>query len=233
MAGKAARIQARLMRDGDRAQIFYEETFAAFGYKYNAVPFRALAEAVPLAVLPRDPDAAFTSLSCAAEMTVAPENPWRLANVRPVNAPVRRLAAAAALFAEGPELQSRLDELDLSTRSDRKAAMDILCSSRLLGKKRAAALIANGIVPFALAEGRLKRIPEHLPPEDLNRIVRQTAFRLFGRDHNPALYGGNGVLIQGLLHINHTLCLAAKPDCGTCPLANEKEDERQCSCLTG
>ena len=45
------------------------------------------------------------------------------------------------------------------------------------------------------------------------------AFRLFGRDHNPALYAGNGLLVQGLIQIYRECCLAAHPDCSNCPLA--------------
>ena len=49
--------------------------------------------------------------------------------------------------------------------------------------------------------------------------VRLTAFRLFGRDHNPAaFYSTNGLLIQGLLQIHRDYCLQMHPDCGECEL---------------
>jgi hypothetical protein len=51
--------------------------------------------------------------------------------------------------------------------------------------------------------------------------VRLIAFRLFGRDHNPALYAGNGLLVQGLIQVHRAYCLAAHPDCSACPLANQ------------
>ena len=50
--------------------------------------------------------------------------------------------------------------------------------------------------------------------------MRVTAFRLLGRDHNPALYAGNGLLTQGLIHIHRTICLNVHPDCSDCMLVH-------------
>ena len=61
--------------------------------------------------------------------------------------------------------------------------------------------------------------PEWILPEDVSAPVRLAAFRLLGRDHNPSLYAGNGLLIQGLLHVHREFCLAVHPDCGACALA--------------
>ena len=80
-------------------------------------------------------------------------------------------------------------------------------------------MLASVLISFARAEERLARVPEWIFPEDLNATVRLMAFRLFGRDHNPALYAGNGLLIQGLIQVHRAYCLAAHPDCSTCPLA--------------
>ena len=41
---------------------------------------------------------------------------------------------------------------------------------------------------------------------------------MLGRDHNPVLYSGNGLLVQGLIHIHREFCLAAHPDCANCAL---------------
>ena len=79
-------------------------------------------------------------------------------------------------------------------------------------------MLTNVLIPFARAEERLPRVPEWIFPEELNATVRLMAFRLFGRDHNPALYAGNGLLIQGLIHVHRTCCLAVHPDCSECPL---------------
>ena len=90
-----------------------------------------------------------------------------------------------------------------------------------MGRGRAAAIIANVIVPWAMAERRIVDAPEWLPPEDISGPVRLTAFRLFGRDHNPAaLYSTNGLYIQGLLQIHRDYCLQMHPDCSECSFAS-------------
>ncbi|MGN0845881.1 MAG: DUF2851 family protein [Kiritimatiellia bacterium] len=219
LEGKARRLKALFVRRGDRAQTFYEEMMAAFGYKHNAEPFRALAECIPWRDLPNARDAAEVVLTCAASMDVARRLPWRTANVRPANSPARRIASAAALFAGRlPELLQRLGDCDLASREGQRAACRLLRESAHVGANRAAAMLANVVTPFALAEGRLDEVPDWLCPESLNAPVRLTAFRLLGRDHNPALYSGNGLLIQGLIQIHRAFCLAVHPDCSTCSL---------------
>lgn len=196
---KARRLQARFLRTGDPEQVFYEELFAAFGYAKNSASFRALAERLPLAGLPRTEEMAHEALRSVAELEIARRHPWRISNVRPNNSPSVRLADAAAIFTGG--------------------------KPRHLGVRLAAALMANVIVPFALARGALQKPPAWLPPEDLNATIRLAAFRLFGRDHNPALYAGNGVLLQGLIQTHREFCLAAHPDCADCRLVKALEDE--------
>lgn len=219
LEGKARRFKALFVRRGDRAQTFYEEMMSAFGYKHNAAPFRALAEVIPWRDLPRSADAAETVLTCAAQLDIARHIPWRTANVRPANAPARRILEAAALFAGAlPGLLQRLGAYDLGSREGQLAARDILCAGGRIGARRAAAMLANIVTPFALAEGRLDSVPEWLCPEDLSAPVRLTAYRLLGRDHNPALYSGNGLLVQGFIHVHRTYCLAAHPDCSGCAL---------------
>ena len=218
---KARRLKTVFARTQDRAQAFYAETLAALGYKQNAEPFRRLAEMLPWRELPESQEAAIASLSCAAEMAVPNVAAWRWSNVRPANSLKRRIAAAASLFSGTcPSLLERLDACDLTVRAGQRAACDVLCASGLLGARRAAAILANVIVPFALAEGRIGSVPTDLPPEETNATVRLTAFRLLGRDHNPALYSGNGILLQGLIQLHRDFCLSAHPDCASCELLN-------------
>ena len=220
--GKTRRLAALFVRRGDRAQVFYEEMMAAFGYKHNAAPFRALAQTIPWRDLPPRPEAADTALSCAAWLEVARRVPWHTANVRPNNSPGRRISAAAMLFAGAlPGLLQRLGTCDFATRGGQRSAIEILRTAQPLGTRRAAAMLANVLIPFAMAEGRLSRAPEWIFPEELNSTARLMAFRILGRDHNPALYSGNGLLIQGLLHIHRTCCLAVHPDCSECPLVRQ------------
>ena len=103
------------------------------------------------------------------------------------------------------------------------------------GARLSAAILANVIVPFALARGVIREPPAWLPPEGLNSVVRLAAFRLFGRDHNPALYSGNGILLQGLVQIHRDCCLAVHPECGSCRLVEwfEQDDKKGGSCGEG
>lgn len=228
LEGKARRLQALFVRRGDHAQVFYEEMMAALGYKHNAAPFRALAARIPWRDLPTTPGAAETVLACAAGLDVAPRIPWRTANVRPVNAPSRRIRAAAALFAGTfPALLPRLVGGDLATEAGQRAAQRLLCKAGRLGPHRAAALLANVVTPFALAEGLLAHVPDWLCPEDLCTPMRVTAFRLLGRDHNPALYAGNGLLAQGLIQIHRTICLNVHPDCTGCTLLHAAHGQEE------
>jgi len=212
LEGKARNMTARFVRVG-REQVFYEEMFTALGFKYNGKAFRALAARVPWAALPSDPVAAETAYRCAGEWLE-----WHTANVRPANTPTKRFAAAAALFAQGPALIPRLLACDLSSRAGQKTAAALLRDGTALGAGRAGAILANALIPFAFAAGVLPEIPEWILPEDISAPVRLTAHALFGRDHNPALYRTNGLLIQGLLHI-YRLCLGG---CETCPFHPDK-----------
>lgn len=196
---KSHRLRMRIMRTGNPEQVFYEELFATFGYAKNSEPFRALAERLPLSDLPSMEEAAREVLNSVAEMEIAKTHKWCRANIRPNNSPTVRMADAAAIFTGG--------------------------KPKHLGAQLSAAILANVIVPFALARGVLKAPPDWLPPEGVNSVVRLVAFRIFGRDHNPAIYAGNGVLMQGLIQIHRDFCLAAHPGCDRCELVKSLENE--------
>jgi hypothetical protein len=271
---KAARLRARLDQSGDRSQIFYEEVMAALGYKHNQTPFRVLSRLLPSAALAdASRETALARLLGTARLLPQPdaapdeegqrfiralwdlwwresgatlpgEVAWRLGNLRPQNAPVRRLAAAACLFGGASGVLHDLDSLSgenglrwhsraadcfearcrwpfwnrrLAFSSQPDAAQDIA----LLGTSRTAAILTNVAIPFAAAEGVLPSgVLDHLPPEDLSAPMRLAALYLFGRDHNPALYADNGLLQQGLLQIHLDFCLNAKPGCDTCALCD-------------
>lgn len=199
----------------ERGQLFYEEVMAALGYRRNAGGFRWLAKAVPYEMVRRDPEHAAAALIAAAGFVE-----WHRANMRPMNAPEARLAAAATLFTQREGLQFA-DVSDFSKQSCREI-VGLLAKDRTMGRGRAAAVLANVILPMALAEGRVPAVPDWLPPEDLSAPVRLTAFRLFGRDHHPpARYSGNDLLIQGLIQIHRDFCLQVHPDCGGCRLVEE------------
>ncbi|HNX33321.1 MAG TPA: DUF2851 family protein [Kiritimatiellia bacterium] len=271
MRAKAARILARLEQCGDRHQVFYEEVMAALGYKHNQAPFRTLARLLPVATLGTLRDMAFARMLGTARLLPQPDAApdeegqrliralwnlwwreagetlpdavtWRLHNLRPQNAPVRRLAAAASLFSGMATVRHDLDriagESGLRWHSQALDCFEARCrwafwnrrlsfasmpdaeqDVALLGESRTAAILTNVVLPFAAAEGALPNgMLEDLPPEDLSAPMRLTALHLFGRDHNPALYADSGLLQQGLLQIHIDFCLNAKPGCDACAL---------------
>ena len=176
----------------------------------------------------------------AWEPSVMPRTAWRLAGQRPQNHPARRLAAAAVLFAAEPPLGAALSALDPSRPVEWfRQARDLLktdgaipywnrrlgfssgsrkANLALLGAGRVSSLIANIVIPFLAATGRpITPLLDHLEAEDDNAHIRQTAFSLFGRDHNPLLHR-HGLLQQGLLQIFHDFCLNRRTGCANCRL---------------
>ena len=273
---KSARIRTRLEQCGDRHQIFYEEVMAALGYKHNQLPFRAIAKLLPVTRLNATREIALARLlgtagllpqpECASDVesqqiiralwdlwwheageTLPTPIAWRFSNIRPQNAPVRRLAAAAALFCGLNDLLHDLERISATDGASWFAQALALIMQRcawgfwnhrlgfstpsdstqtiaLLGESRAAAILTNVVIPFLATEEQLPSdLLDHLPPEDLSLPMRLTALHLFGRDHNPAIYANNGILQQGLLQIHLDFCLTARPNCETCMLCNALE----------
>jgi len=272
---KANRILARLTQSGDRQQVFYEEIMTALGYKNNQAPFRTLARLVPAVALQEaSRENAFAYLLGTARLlpqpdtapdtdgkhvirtlwdtwwkqsgdTLPEELPWCLHNIRPHNAPVRRIAAAAALFSGSRDvlgnvgrfmanhpsawftpvaehLENACEWPFWNQRLAFSSAPDPTRQHALLGDNRIAAILVNVILPFAAAEDSLpERTVSRLPPEDISSPMRLTALHLFGRDHNPAaIYADNGLLQQGLLQIYTDFCLNAQPECANCLLCD-------------
>lgn len=219
---KARRFAALLSaRPQSREQVFYEEVMAALGYRRNAQGFRFVAGAVPYRTVVSEPETAEHALLTAAGFVE-----WDRRRVRPNNSPERRLRAAAGFFAHN-SLSDFMEAVDFSPQACRRLAAKLSSAGRL-GRGRANAILANVIVPMALAEQRLQEVPAWLPPEDVSTPMRLAAFRLFGRDHNPhAFYATNGLWLQGLLKIHRDYCLALYPDCTACPVAQPDGFQRE------
>ena len=217
---KARRLAGRLCAaPGRRRQVFYEEVMTALGYRRNQSQFRHVAERLPIADLPADGAAARTAMLVAGGFET-----WDRGGYRPRNTPERRLESAADIFTATPTM-AMADAADF-TRESCRTIVKAMCGERYLGRGRAAAILANVIIPFALAEERVSDVPGWLPAEDISEPVRLTAFRLFGRDHNPAaFYSTNGLLIQGLLQIHRDYCLQVHPDCAGCELVHKKGNQ--------
>lgn len=170
-----------------------------------------------------------------------PRSEWILSHVRPVNHPLRRLMAAAALFTgtnpltevvtsarpSPPSWRFILEALESSGRDSYWSRRTGLAGPRadvpaaLIGPGRAATLLTNVITPWIAATTNSSLPPDwmqSLPPEDDNRHVRHTAHALFGHDHNPGLYRSSGLRQQGLLQIFHDFCLNSRNGCRDCRL---------------
>lgn len=211
LKAKATRFKKlRLAHPGNERELFYREIMRALGYKRNARSFSAVAAAVPLKAVLEEPE-----IAEAAYLAAANFQEWRLGETRPSNLPKNRLKCAARLFTR-TETMELMAVRDFSRGGCRKM-LETLTRLRCMGKGRAAAIIANVLAPFVGAE------PEWLPPEDVSAPMRLTAFRLFGRDHNPALYAGDGVMLQGLVQIHREMCLRWHPDCVGCELGGVKK----------
>jgi hypothetical protein len=176
----------------------------------------------------------------------APDAPiaWKLGAMRPANHPARRIAVAAALFGAEAPVESLWSDLPLDPpeawfkivvqRLIRHAELecwnDRLTLTRhaggsaqpaLLGISTAATLVTNVIIPFMACTDpeSVSALLPALPAEEINAPMRATATHLFGRDHNPALYAGSGLMQQGLLQIFADFCLNAHAGCANCNLA--------------
>lgn len=177
--------------------------------------------------------------STAWESARLPNKIWRVSGGRPHNHPIRRMAAAAALFgATDRTWLERLEPRDsLNAKVWHQDGMEMIQASsfvpywrnrlsltsrpatetiELIGPERAAAIMTNVVVPFMMARGEpMATYVESLPTEADNGHHRQTRNVLFGRDHNPALFNA-GLVQQGLLQVFHDFCLNARHDCKGC-----------------
>ena len=176
-----------------------------------------------------------------AEGALTPAH-WRLAGIRPLNHPLRRLAAAAALFTAEHSLAAVWVALAEKVPGDclAQARAHLLAASHpfwdfrltlaskrtpkavaLIGAARADAILINDFVPFLAAHGCAapfaKDLLARLPVEQDNSVLRETAFALFGRDAPTSLLR-DGLRRQGLLQIFHDYCLSDRSRCATCPL---------------
>lgn len=167
---------------------------------------------------------------------------WRLSGLRPLNHPLRRLAAAAVLFtaprslAEGwAELAAQLPADCLARAREQLLAIHhpfwdcrlTLSGKRaahpaaLIGEARANAILINAFVPFLAVHSFgtpfAKELLAQLPVEQDNAVLKETAFALFGRDVPNSLLR-DGLRRQGLIQIFHDYCLNDRSRCATCPL---------------
>lgn len=213
ITAKAAILSKRMKSDYlIKEQIIYEEIMAVLGGHENSNAFREVARMVPYERLVAEKEYALDMLLGAGEFVE-----WSNANTRPANRANVRLTAAAGLF-------SSMDVMDVVqcrdfSRENLHKVIRQFTGTGLIGRGRAAAIVANVILPLAIVEKRCKVIPQYLPPEDVSYPVRLMAMRFFGRDVNSTkAYASNGIMIQGLLQLYRQYCLKTYPKCEECPL---------------
>jgi hypothetical protein len=248
LAAKAARLEARLTA-ATPGQVLYEEVWDGLGFSANREPMRALANLLPLAALeaalatvparrrlalargllfgaagflPLAPaDAALAGLEpedgeeaealwirhgAAWHATALAPTAWTRARVRPANHPAARLAAGA----------------------DPVEALRALAAGGAgagLGPDRATGLVANAVLPFALAYAEqtgdaalldaAARAWERLPAAEPNEVTRRAQRQVAGKVRLGAL-GARGQ--QGLIQLDQTLCAPRR--CYECPIAH-------------
>jgi hypothetical protein len=161
--------------------------------------------------------------------TTLPPTIWTRARVRPANHPAARLIAAAALIARaGGGLVTAL-LAPMRCGADPVDAFRTLTRSGAhpgVGADRAAAIVANAVIPFALAlaeqsnDGALLDAAsaawEKLPPADPNEITRRAQRQVAGEARLGSI-GARGQ--QGLIHLDQTFCAPRR--CFECPIAAE------------
>ena len=165
---------------------------------------------------------------------------WRTAGLRPPNQPVRRIVAAASLFAKSRPGLARLVSPEKvgavrvlrDVRAELARAGDAYWDRRLswggpaartpialVGEERIQLIVTNLVIPLLAAEGAVEpfaaALLATLPPEGDNQVVRQTAHNLFG-SHHPASLHRTGVRKQGLIQIFHDYCLNDRSRCASC-----------------
>ncbi len=139
---------------------------------------------------------------------------WNFAGLRPLNHPVRRLAAlaqwaAAGFFDDAFATQSAVPHRSCfwSTRIGWAGTEK---PAELVGKGRLQSIEVNVFAPFRLAGGDASAL-ENLPVEPVNSAIKETAYALFGPDHSAGLYR-TALARQGLIQIFNDFILTGRTD---------------------
>jgi hypothetical protein len=160
------------------------------------------------------------------EASVAPTD-WTRARVRPTNHPALRLSAGAAMIANARGGLVAALLAPLQHGADPVVALREMATwdgELGLGADRAVGLVANALLPFALAlaehtgDGTLADAAstawERLPAAESNEVTRRALGQVAG-DARLAKLGARGQ--QGLIHLDASLCGPRR--CYECPIA--------------
>lgn len=175
---------------------------------------------------------------------ILPANAWHLSGTRPLNHPQRRLAALAVLVREWPRLQRASGKSSVAVANDFFQALQhpfwnlhfTLTSEAspkqmaLIGKSRAADILANVLFPFwAAHEMKASASPSKqlwteyakLPAQLSNRRVETAATRLFADDPRRKEFVRTIAHQQALLQIYEDFCMQDNSDCAQCPFPEQ------------
>lgn len=248
---KAPRFQKDLMRV-EASQCLYQGIMSALGYSRNKIPFQELARRVPLSRLESLTGDNITEADWLArrqelllgtagllpgppQPDCLPREAWRLLRVRPNNSPVTRIVAMSHLlrrYREPGLLHGLLNLVREAPpgRNGYKSLEDGLIiifdgqtgRTTLLGRARAADIVVNVLLPFALAWSQTNAESE-LGNKALNlyrgyprlainsaEIYMSQQLKLSAKDINSARRQ------QGLIHIYKNQCGQGR--CQSCPL---------------
>ncbi|MDQ3856219.1 MAG: DUF2851 family protein [Chloroflexota bacterium] len=240
-----ARFDAKVAAlEGDLAarsadQVLYAAVMECMGYSENKVPFRLLAESLPVdALLDGQQETVFHRLQAASgldpssmERALLRAEQWQLARVRPSNHPLRRMRGIAEVLraaklhggltqylvrscvgASGTELQQRL-------------TVRVQDAGTVIGPERALETLVNAVVPFAVAYGRWTDDPElerwgrdvwsALPRTGVTRL--ETLMRAHLEVPKGSRLLSKARHQQGLIHLYRRYCRHRL--CEWCPLS--------------
>jgi hypothetical protein len=201
--------------------------FGAAGFLPLAPVDAAVAHLTPAQV--RAAEEAWARHGAAWADVGLPPTAWSRARVRPANHPAARLAAAAALLAQaGGGLLAAVLAPVRSGGDPVEAFRDLTRTGNHpgIGADRAAAIVANAVIPFALALAEqssdsalldaASAVWEKLPPAEPNEITRRAQRQVAG-EARLGLIGSRGQ--QGLIHLDQAFCAPRR--CFECPIAQE------------
>ncbi|MEI6351656.1 MAG: DUF2851 family protein [Verrucomicrobiota bacterium] len=163
---------------------------------------------------------------------------WKLAGIRPVNHPQRRIAALAAVVRNWAVIQTLALQCDVGAIRNFFSQLQheywdfhyTLTSKRskarmaLVGEGRVTEMLANVFFPAAIkAAPRFWHAYRELPAHDLNQRVEQAAARLLHA--NPAAPELLKLTLfqQGLMQLQEDYCIGCDHDCSRCLLPKKLE----------
>lgn len=175
-------------------------------------------------------EAAWQRHGAAWQDQTLPPTAWTRARVRPANHPAGRLTALASIMVKAldggglaPTLLASLSAVQGPVQVLRE--LSTAREQPLLGADRASAMIANGLIPFALALAEWSSDAaladaaasawERLPASGTNEVIRRASRQVAGGTPLRQL-GARGQ--EGLIQLDSALCAPRR--CYECPIAH-------------